>query len=53
MQTDTGNQVTHPRLSVPTPEESTFDLKQMKPVAAGDIKNKSVVTIPQRFGKKG
>ena len=52
MQTDTGAQVTHPRLSIPTPEESAFDLKQMKPIAAGDIKDKSVASIPDRFGKK-
>lgn len=52
MQTDTGTQVTHPRLSLPTPEESAFDLKQMKPIAAGDIKDKSVASIPDRFGKK-
>ena len=52
MSTDTGAQVTHPRLSIPTPEESTFDLKQMKPVASGDIKDKTVVTIPERFGKR-
>jgi hypothetical protein len=52
MQTDTGAQVTHPRLSIPTPEESAFDLKQMKPIAAGDIKDKSVGSIPERFGKK-
>jgi hypothetical protein len=51
MQTDTGAQVTHPRLSIPTSEESTFDLKQMKPIAAGDIKDKTVASIPVRFGK--
>lgn len=52
MQTDSGAQVTHPRLSVPTPEESAFDLKQMKPVAAGDIKDTALVSIPVRFGKR-
>jgi hypothetical protein len=52
MQTDTGAQVTHPRLSIPSPEESNFDLKQMQPVASGDIKDKNVVSIPERFGKK-
>jgi hypothetical protein len=51
MQTDTGAQVTHPRLSIPTPEESTFDLKQMKPIATGDIKDKTVASVPVRFGK--
>lgn len=52
MQTDTGAQVTHPRLSIPSPEESTFDLKQMQPVASGDIKDRNVVSIPDRFSKK-
>ena len=46
LDTDTGAQVTHPRLSIPAPEQSQFDLKQMKPIEKKDIKDASVVLFP-------
>ncbi len=46
LDTDSGAQVTHPRLSIPAPEQARFDLKQMKPIEKKDIKDASVVLFP-------
>jgi hypothetical protein len=46
LETDSGGQVTHPRLNIPAPEQTRFDLKQMKPIEKKDIKDASVVLFP-------
>lgn len=52
MTTDSGAQVTHPRLDIPSPEEALFDLGQMSPITQKDIKDKNIVSVPKRYGKR-
>jgi hypothetical protein len=46
LDTDSGTQVTNPRLSLVPLEQSRFDLKQMKPIDKKDIKDASIVLYP-------
>lgn len=48
LDTDSGGQVTHPRLSIPPVEQYKFDLKQMKAIEKKDIKKdgEKVVVFP-------
>ena len=43
MDTESGAQVTNPRLSLVPREQSSFDLKQMTPIEPKGVKDKSVV----------
>jgi hypothetical protein len=46
MDTDSGVQVTNARLRIETPEQARGDLRMMKPIEQGDIKDRSVVLWP-------
>lgn len=48
LQTDSGTQVTHARINIPSKEESDYDIKQMKPIEKKDIKDPSTVFIPTK-----
>lgn len=52
METRTGVQVNAPRISVVPNEEGRYDVKQMKYINDGDIKDRSKVTTPSKAEKK-
>jgi hypothetical protein len=52
METRTGVQVNAPRISVVPNEEGRYDVKQMKYVNDGDIKDRSKVIAPSKEEKK-
>lgn len=52
METRTGVQVNAPRISVVPNEEGRYDVKQMKYINDGDIKDRSKVITPSKEEKK-